>query len=248
MASVVIDIHGVTLKHQGWIATDQGGTQIYPVTNAAAKGATTITVSAVPMVGQLLALRGIDGNYFSAIAESVVPPVVTLRAPLEQAVDPGNAWNFYNDEAHPNVIGYNALVDEAITKVSGLPNFATGTHVLLGDSWFRLNRGFPERLTARMPGATFVNKAIGGQTTAQLLARFQTDVTPSRPDFVWIIGGTNDYFSDVPASTYAANIAAIVAATNAIGAVPIVLNSSVGSKDLSQARFDLSEQYAAAVH
>lgn len=38
----------------------------------------------------------------------------------------------------------------------------------------------------------FVNKGIGGQTTVQILSRFQTDVIDLHPHTVIVMGGTND--------------------------------------------------------
>jgi lysophospholipase L1-like esterase len=60
--------------------------------------------------------------------------------------------------------------------------------VFLGDSitesW-AANRGF-------FPGKPYVNRGIGGQTTAQLLVRFRQDVIGLEPALVVIMAGTND--------------------------------------------------------
>ena len=42
------------------------------------------------------------------------------------------------------------------------------------------------------PGKPYVNRGIGGQTTAQLLVRFRQDVIGLRPTVVVILAGTND--------------------------------------------------------
>jgi lysophospholipase L1-like esterase/streptogramin lyase len=42
------------------------------------------------------------------------------------------------------------------------------------------------------PGKGYVNRGIGGQTTAQMLLRFRTDVLALRPAVVVILAGTND--------------------------------------------------------
>jgi lysophospholipase L1-like esterase len=42
------------------------------------------------------------------------------------------------------------------------------------------------------PGKPYVNRGIGGQTTAQLLVRFRQDVIGLRPAVVVILAGTND--------------------------------------------------------
>jgi len=42
------------------------------------------------------------------------------------------------------------------------------------------------------PGKPYVNRGIGGQTTAQMLLRFRADVLELRPSAVVILAGTND--------------------------------------------------------
>lgn len=43
-----------------------------------------------------------------------------------------------------------------------------------------------------MPTSNWINKGVPGNTTAQMLARFQTDVIDLHPDVVHILGGAND--------------------------------------------------------
>jgi lysophospholipase L1-like esterase len=59
--------------------------------------------------------------------------------------------------------------------------------VFLGDSitdMWRLERSFP--------GKPYINRGIGGQTTAQMLVRFRADVIDLHPKVVVILAGTND--------------------------------------------------------
>ena len=42
------------------------------------------------------------------------------------------------------------------------------------------------------PGKPYVNRGIGGQTTAQMLLRFRADVVELQPEAVVILAGTND--------------------------------------------------------
>jgi lysophospholipase L1-like esterase len=62
--------------------------------------------------------------------------------------------------------------------------------VFMGDSitdlWSRPGRG------GFFPGRPYVNRGIGGQTTAQMLGRFRADVVALRPRVVVIHAGTND--------------------------------------------------------
>ncbi len=61
--------------------------------------------------------------------------------------------------------------------------------VFLGDQvtelWARSQAGF-------FPGKTFLNRGIGGQTSAQMLVRFQQDVVALKPKVVVIQAGMND--------------------------------------------------------
>ncbi|NQX23313.1 GDSL-type esterase/lipase family protein [Curtobacterium sp. VKM Ac-2852] len=71
--------------------------------------------------------------------------------------------------------------------------------------------------------ALYVNNAgIGGNTTAQMLARFDSDVTPYAPNVVHLLAGTNDIGNSVPLATSIDNIAKLVAKIRRIGAVPIL--------------------------
>jgi len=67
------------------------------------------------------------------------------------------------------------------------PNPGEKRVVFLGDSitaaW-RLHRYFP--------GSPYVNRGIRGQTTSQMLERFQQDVIDLRPKLVIVLAGTND--------------------------------------------------------
>lgn len=66
------------------------------------------------------------------------------------------------------------------------------------------------------------NAGIAGDGTAQMLARFATDVAAYAPSTVIIAGGTNDIGDDVALATTKTNIASIVAETRAIPAVPVL--------------------------
>jgi lysophospholipase L1-like esterase len=48
------------------------------------------------------------------------------------------------------------------------------------------------RTADNFPGRHYVNRGIGGQTTAQMLVRFRADVIALKPRVVLILGGSND--------------------------------------------------------
>lgn len=128
---------------------------------------------------------------------------------------------------------------------SAQPNVNNGTHVMLGDSWYvNASAALPSRLEDTLPGATIVNKGVGGNTAAQLLARFDTDVTPENPNYVWIMCGTNDYASSVTLANFSSNLNKLKTKCREIGAQPIVFTSSVGSPSIDPDDFDLSRNYS----
>jgi lysophospholipase L1-like esterase len=73
--------------------------------------------------------------------------------------------------------------------------------VFMGDSitdFWRLNEYFPDQ--------DFVNRGISGQTTDQMLGRFEADVVRLHPFAVVIFGGTNDIGRGMPVSAVENNI------------------------------------------
>ena len=78
----------------------------------------------------------------------------------------------------------------AANAALGAPKAGETRVVFFGDSitdgWSRAeNGGF-------FPGKPYVNRGIGGQTTAQMLLRFRDDVLDLQPKVVVILAGTND--------------------------------------------------------
>lgn len=69
-----------------------------------------------------------------------------------------------------------------------------------------------------------VNKGIGGNTTAQMLARVQADVIALSPRMCLFMGGTNDIANSVPPADTRANIIAIADAVTAAG-IEFVINT-----------------------
>ncbi len=75
-------------------------------------------------------------------------------------------------------------------KALGAPRPGEPRVVFFGDSitdnWSKEGYG------GFFPGKPYVNRGIGGQTTAQMLVRFRADVIDLRPAAVVILAGTND--------------------------------------------------------
>jgi lysophospholipase L1-like esterase len=88
------------------------------------------------------------------------------------------------------------------------------------DAWGRTHGKF-------FPGKPYINRGISGQTTPQMLVRFEADVIALRPTVVVILAGTNDVAENTGPETDSAiedNIRAMVAIARA-NHVRVVLSS-----------------------
>lgn len=91
--------------------------------------------------------------------------------------------------------------------------------VIFGDSITQQNQGITQYSATGyyVWGNFFLNGAfdllnnagVGGNTTAQMLARIQTDVIDHAPTWCVVFGGANDITQGVPAATTTANLASI---------------------------------------
>ncbi|QKQ46836.1 GDSL-type esterase/lipase family protein [Achromobacter denitrificans] len=108
-----------------------------------------------------------------------------------------------------------------------IKNLDSGRHVLFGDSWVA-NGWVTDRMSAALPNAEIIRKGIPGDFIRGLVARFWTDVAPLKPDFVWVMCGTNDYYS-YTAAQFSAELGTIKRNIMQIGAQAIFWNASVGS-------------------
>lgn len=70
---------------------------------------------------------------------------------------------------------------------------------------------------------TVLNRGFGGDTTAKVLARIERDVLAERPDIVVLLIGGNEAGEQVPHSTVAQNLQAILTALETIGARVLLL-------------------------
>lgn len=116
---------------------------------------------------------------FSAVAASAQTPAATptydeIKARMERFEARLNDW--------PNLKRY----AEANAKLSP-PAKDENRVVFMGDSitdsW---------KLEEYFPGKPYINRGISGQTTPQMLVRFQPDVIALKPKVVVILAGTND--------------------------------------------------------
>lgn len=77
-------------------------------------------------------------------------------------------------------------------------------------------------LVGHLCGLKIVNCGIGGDTTGGLLARFYPDVIARKPDFVLLLGGTNDLWWGVQTPQVMANLFAMVCQARYHGITPLI--------------------------
>ena len=86
----------------------------------------------------------------------------------------------------------------------------------------------------------WINKGISGQTSSQVLARFQTDVVDLHPEIVHILIGTNDLYPGWTLQTSANNVDAMVRMAQANGIHVILATIPPWGCDASQCTLSAS--------
>lgn len=247
-----IPLHTELLHGQSAIWGESGGELPMTLAQAAAIGATELEMVETYSLfaKQLITYLSEDGEYYTSQVASVDGNTINLFKALEAPIAQGqNLWNFYGDDSHANKLGFRAVADFAIRE-AGLANLNKGKHVLMGDSWFdQPDNDLPARLAERLNDAVIVNKSIGGFTSADVLANFDSNVANQNPDFVWVLVGINDATSDVPVADYLSNMQIILAKIRSVGAQPVVLDSQVAQLfSGSDARTQLTHGYSQALY
>ena len=132
-----------------------------------------------------------------------------------------------------------ALSATIATETEGKAERSGNRVVFLGDSTTRgygadapINGQTSRRMTNNWPVFATIaadqkftlgkNSGVTGNTTQQMIDRFDADVTAYSPAVVTIMGGRNDIDYAVPLATYMANIETLVAKVREIGAVPVL--------------------------
>ena len=157
-----------------------------------------------------------------------------------QAVRTKVAEEFADPESETHAV-LNATI---LTEVAGaalpldMPGALGVATVFTGDSIVhgadKLNDGFllevqqnswPMYATVAAKGKIkrLANTGVGGNTSTQLLARFDADVLAYNPKVVVLAIGTNDIWQAVAQSVYVANMRDMVAKTIKAGAVPVLV-------------------------
>ncbi|MDP8205598.1 MAG: SGNH/GDSL hydrolase family protein [Candidatus Electryonea clarkiae] len=176
---------------------------------------------------QLLFYQKHEFKWSSTVLKSITGNRLSLTNPIDENISTWDTiYAFYVDRMHPIHEGYIALADFAL-EITGTGSINYGTHVLLGDSWFK-DGTIARRLSNRLSNARIINSGIGGNKANQMLERFERDVAIYNPEYVWLLTGTNDYVAMIDARTYADRIVELVEKINDIGANAIVFEPSVG--------------------
>ncbi|MGN7740229.1 GDSL-type esterase/lipase family protein [Pseudomonas sp. 22526] len=108
-------------------------------------------------------------------------------------------------------------------------NINQGKHLIIGDSWTTPGAGIHKRLIERLDKAVVISKGIPGNRTDQMVARFFKDVAAEKPDYVWIMGSTNDYYQGTTNQVFQFQITYLLDYVRSIGAKPIIFNPTVGA-------------------
>ena len=115
------------------------------------------------------------------------------------------------------------------------------TFVAMGDSLTAWPSGssWPSLLDARDPYLTLDHNAgLPGDTTSGMVHRLGSDVWPYSPNYVFILGGTNDVGTGVSIWTTVANIKTMVAQVKARKLVPVLLLVPPGSYSGQNTKID----------
>ena len=81
-------------------------------------------------------------------------------------------------------------------------------------------------------GIPVINAGKAGETTSQMLRRFNTDIVASHPTYCTIMGGGNDCYSLTPVDTIMNNIIQMVNMCLANNIVPIVMDYPIWSNSI----------------
>ncbi|HLC17215.1 MAG TPA: GDSL-type esterase/lipase family protein [Thermodesulfovibrionia bacterium] len=101
-----------------------------------------------------------------------------------------------------------------------------------------------KKMTADGQSVRFLVKGISGELTSDMVSRFHRDVIEHKPDYVVILGGTNDQGWDVPLDEIIKNLTNMYekALSNAIKPVGVTIPSIRDFDFLIRQRIDLNNQ------
>lgn len=125
-------------------------------------------------------------------------------------------------------LNMNTNAQATISKTDVIQNSRV---VFFGDS-LTMHGTWPNALKVKFNLAAAINEGVGGNTSTNGLARFDTSVKAHNPDFVIINFGMNDHVTDLPnfpktsKELYKYNLETIVDKVRAINAIPVFFTTS----------------------
>lgn len=161
-----------------------------------------------------------------SVSYEVQGDVEVIEIPFTCATSPNTILEVLSSEVQTWYIGR----IEVLGMVATSNNINAGTHVILGDSWVTEGLIVGRLRTRWLGSATIISAGVGGNTSQQLIDRFTTDVVAHNPDYVWVMVGTNDYFSNISLSTFNEHIATLKTLIQAVHARGVFWDPSVGVK------------------
>jgi hypothetical protein len=222
-----LDAYNQFFSLGGWASGQASATTT--LSSAAALGATSIVVTSATglVVGTILVLKPGTANQSQHRITVVAGTTLTITPALPVAASSGEfVGTSWSDASHLTTAGYQAYWYWVLrrTRVDGTPMIVNPTKiVLLADSWGSLSTAtFPAAVAVAFPSATAVVTGVSGNKSADLLARFDTDVPADADYVIFNEPGVNDAANSIDPATQAANLEALIAKCRAIGAVPIL--------------------------
>lgn len=162
--------------------------------------------------------------------KSLIIPVINSR-PKEIAMDTLAKIMVAEARRHLSLKLYPTEITFALADAEGVQAFQRVIErdkiVCLGDS---ITYGYPDgpdyswvKLLAAATGLNLLNRGISGETTGQMLARFNDDVVAEQPAYVIFAGGHNDGWMGVPLGEVEDNIRQVVEQAQQQGVCPILV-------------------------
>jgi len=149
---------------------------------------------------------------YPAVDGQVLPPVNLPPFPLNQLTYLDSRYQLIGQPVTPRsrrVVVTGDSIDQHRDQNGAKPYFG-------GSLWSYLGLWSKQRFNLAR------NVAVGGRTTAQMLAGFQSEVVAYNPGIVVIGGGRNDLNGGVPTATTRANISQMVALARQNGIEPVL--------------------------
>jgi len=118
----VIDLHYGTQAGTGWTATEPGNVVSTLTTAGVTVNSTDIPVvsSATFYQGQLICWLASNGEYYTGTVGAILAgPIIRLDRQLTVSISSGApVYNWFRDDAHGNLYGFNAVADDALRQLA----------------------------------------------------------------------------------------------------------------------------------